>query len=91
MGGNPPLLLTDSDVDALAREFLCSRYVGPIYAGWSPDRRLDTFLRRRGLPRVADDGDLSNIVLDRILAHVGDAPRRHDMAEESPAGAGTIH
>ena len=71
MGGNPPLLLTDSDVDALAREFLRSRYLGPIYADWSPDRRLDTFLRRRGLSRVADDGDLSNIVLDRILAQVG--------------------
>jgi len=71
MGGNPPLLLTDSDVDALAREFLGSRYLDPTYAGWSPDRRLDTFLRRRGLSRVADDGDLSNNVLDRIMAQVG--------------------
>jgi len=71
MGGNPPLLLTDSDVDALAREFLGSRYLGSTYAGWSPDRRLDTFLRRRGLSRVADDGDLANTVLDRIMAQVG--------------------
>jgi hypothetical protein len=75
MGGNPPLLLTDSDVDALAREFVRSRYLGPIYADWSPDRRLDTFLRRRGLPRVADDGDLSRMVLDRIMAQVSVAPR----------------
>lgn len=75
MGGTPPLLLTDSDVDALAWEFLQSRYLGPIYADWSPDRRLDTFLRRRGLARVADDGDLSNTVLERILGHVGRAPR----------------
>jgi hypothetical protein len=75
MVGNPPLLLTDSDVDALAREFLLSRYLGPIYADWSPDRRLDTFLRRRGLSRVADDGDLSMIVLDRIMAHVSVVPR----------------
>jgi hypothetical protein len=75
MGGNPPLLLTDSDVDALAREFVSSRYLGPIYADWSPDRRLDTFLRRRGLPRVADDGDLSRMVLDRIMAQVSVAPR----------------
>ncbi len=73
MGGIPPLLLTDSDVDALAWEFLQSRYLGPIYADWSPDRRLDTFLRRRGLSRVADDGDLSNTVLERILGHVGRA------------------
>jgi hypothetical protein len=75
MGGTPPLLLTDSDVDALAREFVGSRYLGPIYADWSPDRRLDTFLRRRGLPRVADDGDLSTMVLDRIMAQVSVAPR----------------
>ena len=75
MGGNPPLLLTDSDVDDLAREFVRSRYLGPIYADWSPDRRLDTFLRRRGLPRVADDGDLSRMVLDRIMAQVSVAPR----------------
>ncbi|OBH98385.1 hypothetical protein A5678_01775 [Mycobacterium sp. E2733] len=76
MGGIPTLSLTDSDVDALASEFLQSRYLGPIYADWSPDRRLDTFLRRRGLSRVADDGDLSNTVLERIMAHVGRASQR---------------
>jgi len=54
---------------------LLSRYLGPTYASWSPDRRLDTFLRRRGLSRVADDGDLSNIVLERIMARVSVAPR----------------
>ena len=78
MGGNPPLL-TDSDVDTLAWGFLHSRYVGTIYAGWSLDRRLDAFLRRRGLTRVADDGDLSNIVLDRIMAY------------RSPIGANPVH
>lgn len=70
MGVNPALLLTDSDVDAIAREFLRSRYLGSLYAGWSPDRRLDAFLRRSGYARVADDGDLSGIVLDRIMAQV---------------------
>ncbi len=75
MGANPPLLLSDTDVDALARDFLRSSYLGPTYAGWSPDRRLDAFLRRRGLSRVADDGDLSNFVLDRIMAQVRLVPR----------------
>lgn len=75
MGANPPLVMTDLDADTLASEFLQSHYMGPIYADWSSDRRLDTFLRRRGLSRVADDGDLSNFVLDRIMAQVG-APRR---------------
>ncbi|HKI42507.1 MAG: hypothetical protein P4L48_16935 [Mycobacterium sp.] len=65
--------MTDSDVDALASEFLQSSYVDATYADWSPDRRLDTFLRRRGLSRVADDGDLSEIVLHRIMAQVGRA------------------
>lgn len=73
MGAIPPLVLTDSDVDALASDFLESRYLGPIYADWSPDRRLDTFLRRRGLSRVADDGDLSHTVLERAMARVGRA------------------
>jgi hypothetical protein len=92
MGGNPPLLLTDSDVDGLACEFLRSHYFGPTYAGWSPDRRFDIFLRRRGLSRVADDGDLSNIVLDRIMAHVRFVPcSQHDMADWSPAGAYPVH
>lgn len=75
MGPMPPLLLTDLDVDALASDFLESRYLGQIYADWSPDRRLDTFLRRRGLSRVADDGDLSNHVLERIMAQVSRASR----------------
>lgn len=70
MGSSPPLLLTDSDVDDLAQEFLHSRYLGSVYAGWSPDRRLDTFLRRSGFSRVADDGDLSSVVLDRIMDQV---------------------
>lgn len=70
MGANPPCL-TDSDVDALASDFLESHYLGSIYADWSPDRRLDMFLRRRGLSRVANDGDLTHTVLERIMARTG--------------------
>lgn len=73
MGVNPPLLLTESELDALADEFLDSHYLGATYAGWAPDRRLDTFLRRRGLARVADNGDLSHTVLERIMALAGRA------------------
>jgi hypothetical protein len=68
MGGIPPLL-TDSDVDSLAWEFLDSSYMSPTYAGWPLDRRLDKFLRRADLTRVADDGDLISVVLDRIMAY----------------------
>ena len=83
-----PASITDSDVDTLACEFLQSPYVGPIYADWSPDRRLDVFLRRRGLARVADDGDLTNIVLNRIMAcvHVV-TPTAQGLTHEPPGRA----
>lgn len=67
-------LLIDSDVAAFAWDFLHSPYAGTIYADWSLDRRLHTFLRRQGFSRLADDGDLCNRVLDRILA-LGLTPR----------------
>ncbi len=73
MGDNLPLL-TDSDVDSFAWDFLRSAYAGPSYLDWSLDRRVDTFLRRQGFSHVADDGDLSNIVVDRILDCAGTAP-----------------
>lgn len=63
-------LLTDSGVDTLAWEFLSSHYVGTSYAAWPLERRLDSFLRRRGLTRVADDGDVFNLVLDRTMGYV---------------------
>ncbi|ORW03118.1 hypothetical protein AWC13_02685 [Mycobacterium kubicae] len=75
--GGVPAGLTDSDVEHLAWEFLQSGYVGTTFANWSLDRRLDKFLRRRSLSRVADDGDLSNIVLDRIMTYLaGRSPLR---------------
>ncbi|XBL81628.1 hypothetical protein U8D41_009645 [Mycobacterium shigaense] len=66
MGDGPPLFI-DADVDILARAFLHSPYSGPIYADWPLDRRLHAFLRRRR----CDDGDLCNMVLDRIMAARG--------------------
>jgi hypothetical protein len=73
MGDHPPLFI-DSDVDTFAWDFLHSPYAGQIYADWSLDRRLHAFLRRQGFSRVADDGDLSNSVLDRIMAYAGSVP-----------------
>jgi hypothetical protein len=86
MGGGPPLL-AESDIDSLARDFLRSPCVGAIYIDWPLDRRIDTFLRRRDLTRVADDGDLSEAVLDRVVAHAGVVPRNsHDLAARPPVG-----
>ncbi len=68
--GNPPSL-TDSAVDALAWEFLNSAYADDTYADWPLDRRIDGFLRRNGLVRIVQDGDASDLVLSRVMAHIG--------------------
>jgi len=74
--GHDPLLLIDPEVDALACEFLNSQYANDVYAMWPLDRRLDGFLRSVGLAPVADDGDMYDILLDRVMAYVSVVPRR---------------
>ena len=61
------------DIDGLASQFLHSKYAGAVYVQWPLDRRLVRFLQYRGLARVADDGDLYNIVLNRVMTHIGKA------------------
>jgi hypothetical protein len=73
MVGNSPLV-TDSDVDALAWRFLRSSYADGTYADWPLDQRLDGFLRRCGLVRISEDGDTCNLLLNRVMAHIGKAP-----------------
>jgi hypothetical protein len=70
-----PPLLTDSDVDALAWQFMNSTYADDTYAGWPLDRRLEGFLRHRELSRIAEDGDAYRLVLDRVMAYIGLASR----------------
>jgi hypothetical protein len=79
-GGDLPFL-TDSDVDALAWQFLNSDYVADAYATRSLDQRLHNFLRRNGLVHVADDGDLFNIILGRVMSSISSLPR---TANQSP-------
>ncbi|MEY8017631.1 hypothetical protein [Mycobacterium servetii] len=64
-------LLTDSDVDALAWQFMHSDYADDIYADWPLDRRLDGFLRRQALTRLTEDGDAYNLILNRVMAYIG--------------------
>ena len=63
-----PLLLTDTDVDALAWQFMNSAYADDTYSDWPLDQRLDGFLRRRGLSRIAEDGDAYDLVLNGVMA-----------------------
>lgn len=62
--------LTDQDVDGISFDFLHSQYVEDTYGGWSLDRRLESFLRRSGLGRIADDGDLHDLVLHRVMVYL---------------------
>jgi hypothetical protein len=74
MLGGPPSL-TDSDVDALAWQFLNSAYADGTYADWPLDRRLDGFLRRQGLVGLAEDGDACEVVVNRVMAYIAARPR----------------
>jgi hypothetical protein len=65
-----PPLLTDADVDALAWQFLDSAYADDTYADWPLDRRIEGFLRRRGLVRFAEDGDAQDLILNRVMAYI---------------------
>ena len=70
-----PPLLTDSDVDALAFQFLHSPYADDTYADWRLDQRLDGFLRHRGLVRLVEDGDAYDLILNRVMAYIGELHR----------------
>ena len=72
IGANPPLV-SDRDVDQFAWQFLNSDYVDDIHANWPLERRLEGFLRNRGLARLADDGDVCTIILDRVMTYRGQA------------------
>lgn len=72
---NPPLVSGD-DADQFAWQFLHSDYVEDIHANWSLEQRLEGFLRNRGLARLADDGDVCTIILDRAMTYGGQAHTR---------------
>ncbi len=63
-------LLTDPDIDVIAHRFLHSDYAADAYINWPLDRRLEGFLRSRGMTRVADDGDTCQILLDRVMRNI---------------------
>lgn len=81
--GDSPLI-TDSDVDALAWQFLRSGYADQTYADWSLDQRLDGFLRHRGLALFSEDGDIYDLILNRVMSYIGAAR----TSGSEPAGAG---
>jgi hypothetical protein len=75
-------LLSDSDVDALAWQVLDSEYAGDVYAQYHSINASAICSGASGLVRVADDGDLHNIILDRIMSGINSRPGK---ANRSPA------
>jgi hypothetical protein len=86
--GGDRLLVTDSDVHALTWEFLNSGYGGDEYAHWPLERRLHGFLRRRGLARHADNGDICNVILDRVMTFISITGRGGSTASAAPSEPG---
>jgi hypothetical protein len=76
--------VTDSEVYALTWAFVNSGYRGDEYANWPIERRLEGFLRRRGLSRHADNGDICNIILDRIMTHISPCRPAIAPADDEP-------
>ncbi|OBJ75689.1 hypothetical protein A9W97_08645 [Mycobacterium gordonae] len=68
-------LVTASSADELARQFMRSAYADSAYIDWTLDRRLEGFLHRRGLDCLVEDGDAYDLVLDRVMVHIGNAAR----------------
>ena len=63
-------MLTGSNVDLLANQFLHSDYAAEAYMNWPLDRRLEGFLRNRGMARVADDGDTCDVLLGGVMSRI---------------------
>ncbi|OBI40279.1 hypothetical protein A5707_10195 [Mycobacterium kyorinense] len=63
----------EAELDALACEFLGSRYAGPGFADWPIDRRVAAYLVHRGLTNIADDGTLCATLLDLVMANIATA------------------
>lgn len=68
-------LVTASGADELARQFVRSAYADNTYIDWTLDRRLEGFLHRRGLDCLVENGDAYDLVLDRVMVHIGNASR----------------
>jgi hypothetical protein len=86
--GGDRLLLTDSDIDALAWQFVNSDYAEQTYAEWPLDRRLDGFLRHRGLTRIAEDGDVYDRIVNRVMATLVRSAARIRTCNHKPSADG---
>ena len=66
---------TQFDLDRSALEFLGSEFTDPVYCRWTIERRLEVFLRHRGMTELADDGEGFEALLERVMVHFATARR----------------
>lgn len=62
--------MSERDIEDIAWGFLRSEFTHPVYADWTLDRRIDTYLSHRGLARAVDDANAYGRVTERIMANV---------------------
>lgn len=67
--------MTSSHLDAIAWEFLASKFAGQTYAGWPIDRRLNAYLLHHGPAALLTDGSTYDDLLDRVMSNIGPALR----------------
>jgi hypothetical protein len=78
--------IANSDIDRLAGDFLGSSYAN--FANWPLEQRLFGFLRKRGLHRIANDGDVARVLTDRVTETVRWSQHlRYDRCLETAAPA----
>lgn len=70
-----PPSMSESDLDAIAWDFLGSEFTGLAYANWPIERRIGAYLTHRGMAHLHNSGDAHAAVLHRVLANVGAALR----------------
>ncbi len=68
--------LTAEKLDAIAWDFLTSEFAERKYSIWPIDRRVDAFLRHRGLDELINRGPGYDALIQRVMANIGRALRR---------------
>ncbi|AFM16473.1 hypothetical protein Mycch_1681 [Mycolicibacterium chubuense NBB4] len=72
--------LSESDLDAIAWDFLGSEFTGLAYANWPIERRVGAYLTHHGMTHLRNNGDAHAAVLQRVLANVGTALRNGTLS-----------
>lgn len=62
-------------IDEHALAFLGSEFAGDAYPDWPIERRLEAYLHRQGLDRLAVAGADFDTLLERVMTNFGKARR----------------